>query len=104
MLALLGIGTTALTTALGGESQDVTGDKDLGEIASGDRGAFFAVDVVDYSAENHVDASCQEGRSHEQSEGLDQVEVEIPLVMGRTGTADVANCFDCCTARLLVTD
>jgi hypothetical protein len=81
MLALLGIGTTALTTALGSESQDITGDEDLGEIPSGNRGAFLAVDVADYSAENHVDASCQEGRGHEESEGLDHVEVEIPLVM-----------------------
>lgn len=99
MLALLGIGTKALTAALSCESQDITSDKDLGEIASGNRGAFLAVDIADYSAENHVDTSCQEGRSHEQSEGLDQVEVEIPLVMGRKGTADVANCFDCCTAK-----
>lgn len=61
-----GGGRVELTSSLYEEGEDIADDEDLGEPIRTDRCHAFTVRKEDDTAEDHVDACCEEGRREEQ--------------------------------------
>jgi hypothetical protein len=76
------------------KGHNVTTDEDLGEPSCSDGSKSFAVCEMNESAERHVDACGEEGRSDEQEKRLHDVDAEGILMAVCQSTTNIADAFD----------
>ena len=77
------------------EGEYVSADEDFGEPSCSNWSEGFAVSEEDQTAENHINACCEQGRCNQKKEGLHDVDTEIVLITVGNSTANVSDAFDC---------
>lgn len=83
------------TSALDEERKDIAAHEKFGEPGHPDDRQGFGVDHADETAERHVDACCEERRSHQDEQRLYDERDEGLGAAVTDSAANVSNEFDC---------